>query len=201
MSRTFVRAFVPLVLLFIPLALLRGQETGPDSGFTTFAGYPDAPQTTVVSRKDELFFFPCDQCHATMEPNPTIRALDALHDAEIDHGDGRMWCLQCHNHDDLNTLRNLLGDPVDFDDAHLVCSGCHANRHRDWSFGVHGKRLDAWQGERTVYSCTHCHNPHSPAIEPRAPSPPPSPRAGLALQEGEIHRDAPAWERNEEHQE
>jgi len=188
-----------LALLIIPAAAARsGQEQAPaeDSGATDL--YPEAPELTVLSRKSELFFYPCDQCHAAMEPDPTIRVLDVMHDAEIDHGRGRIWCLSCHDLNDRNMLRDLLGRPVDFDDTHLVCGGCHANRHEDWWYGVHGKRLENWQGERTVYSCTHCHNPHSPAISPRAPSPPPRARAGLELQEGEIHRSESPWERREE---
>ena len=145
-----------------------------------FTGYPGAPEIDVVARKEELFFYPCDQCHAAMEPNPEIRALDTFHDSEIDHGRGRIWCLSCHDLEERNYLRTLLDEPVDFDASHLVCGGCHANRHKDWMFGVHGKRVSNWQGARTQYNCTHCHNPHSPAIEPRAPKPPPPVRAGLS---------------------
>ena len=194
---------LPLLALFViaPLAGIHGQEQPADDVGSSFVGYDGAPDLTVVSRKSELFFYPCDQCHAAMEPNPAIRQLNVMHDAEIDHGMGRIWCLSCHDLEERNMLRTLLGNRVDFDDAHLVCGGCHANRHKDWSFGVHGKRVDNWQGERTVYSCTHCHNPHSPAIAPRAPSPAPNPRAGLELEEGEIHRESPVWERQEDHEE
>ena len=191
------------VISFVPAATSGGQDQSADDAGASFSGYAGAPDVTVVSRKSELFFYPCDQCHAVMEPDPAIRQLNVMHVAEIDHGMGRIWCLSCHDLDERNMLRTLLGNRVDFDEAYLVCGGCHANRHKDWSFGVHGKRVENWQGERTVYGCTHCHDPHGPAIAPRAPSPAPNPRAGLELKEGEIHREMPVWERErqEEHEE
>ena len=178
---------VLFLLLALCYASVGAQDTATDSGALRFEGYPDAPAFDVVSRKSELFFYPCDQCHESMEPNPEIRALDTMHDAEIDHGRGRIWCLSCHALENRNYLTTLLNEPVDFDDSYLVCGGCHANRHKDWTFGAHGKRVANWQGPRTLYSCTHCHNPHSPAIGPRAPKPPPPVRAGLELQRGADH--------------
>jgi len=178
--------------LLLPVAGPTQEAT--DNGFS-FQGYPGAPSLTVLPRKDELFFYPCSQCHASMEPNPEIRPLDVMHDAEISHGDGRLWCLNCHDLEDRDNLRSLLGEPVDFDDAYLICGGCHAKRHRDWAFGVHGKRVANWQGEREVYNCTHCHNPHTPAIAPRAPKAPPPVRAGLERQAGETHERLPVWQR------
>ena len=94
-----------------------------------------------------------------------------------------------------------MNEPVDFDDAHLVCAGCHANRHKDWTFGVHGKRVANWEGERTQYNCTHCHDPHKPAIAPRAPQPPPPVRMGLELTPGVDHVNEPVWERLKDNQE
>jgi hypothetical protein len=186
------------LILLLPVA---GPTQEEAAEAFTFRGYPGAPSLKVVPRKDELFFYPCSQCHASMEPNPEIRQLNVMHDAEIEHGDGRLWCLNCHDLEERDNLRTLLGEPVDFDDAHLVCGGCHANRHRDWAFGVHGKRLANWQGDREVYNCTHCHNPHQPAIAPRAPQAPPPVRAGLERQDGEIHDRAPVWQRSEDEDE
>jgi len=166
-----------------------------------FEGYAGAPELSVLSRKDELFFYPCDQCHAAMEPNPEIRELaGAPHDAELNHGMGRIWCTSCHRLNDRNNLRTLLDEPVDFDQSHLVCGGCHSNRHRDWFFGAHGKRVGNWQGERVLNNCPACHNPHDPTIGPRKPKPPPPVRAGLELEEGHVHLRPTAWQRREENQ-
>lgn len=177
------------------------QDTPPEPGSLRFEGYAGAPTVKVIPRKDDLFFYPCDQCHAAMEPNPEIRTLNTMHDAEIDHGRGRIWCLSCHSLENRDYLKTLLDEPVDFDEAHLVCGGCHANRHEDWYFGAHGKRVSGWQGDRTVYNCTHCHNAHDPAVKPRAPQPPPPVRAGLERQVGIEHEKSAAWESQEEHQE
>lgn len=162
-----------------------------------FEGYPNSPPVSVVSRKADLFFYPCDQCHAAMEPNPDIRELNVMHVAELQHGRGRIWCLSCHDLENRNYLRTLLDEPVDFDQAHLVCGGCHSNRHKDWVFGAHGKRVANWQGERKLYDCAHCHDPHSPSIQPRAPKPPPPVRVGLELVRGASHERDSGVDRKE----
>lgn len=179
-------AFATLLLaILVPFGIAQAQTADTALGPIRFEGYPGAPEFSVVSRKDDLFFYPCDQCHAAMEPNPEIRPLNVMHDAEIEHGRGRIWCMSCHDLENRNYLKTLLDEPVEFDDAHLVCGGCHSSRHKDWVFGVHGKRVEKWQGERTLYDCAHCHDPHSPAIEPRAPKAPPPVRAGLERAIGE----------------
>lgn len=192
-----------LIALLFCSALLpaNAQESAEPSRALQFEGYPDVPDFSVQPRKDNLFFYPCDQCHEAMEPNPEIRPLNAMHDSELEHGRGRIWCMSCHDLEDRNFLTTLLSEPVDFDDAHLVCGGCHANRHKDWMFGAHGKRIGNWQGERTLYNCTHCHNPHSPAIKARAPQPAPPVRAGLKLERGIEHEKKRVWESQEEHEE
>lgn len=147
---------------------------------TEFSGYPGAPPFSVIPRKDHLTFFPCSACHAVLPPNPQPRKLIAApHPAALDHGKGRIWCLDCHQLKDRDHLHTLAGQPVDFDEAYLVCGQCHFNRQKDWYFGAHGKRAANWQGERVIYNCTACHDPHSPSLKPRAPSKPPPIRAGL----------------------
>lgn len=145
-----------------------------------FAGYVDAPPFEVVPRQDKLTFFPCTQCHLQMTPNPKPRQLVAApHPAALKHGGGRMWCLDCHDQNDRSKLRTISDQQVSFNESYLVCGQCHATRQQDWYFGAHGKRVQNWQGDRTLYACTHCHNPHSPSIKPRQPSPPPPVRVGL----------------------
>lgn len=162
-----------------------------------FKGYPDAPSFQVLPRRDDLFFYPCSQCHEFMEASDTIRELDSPHDIELDHGSGRLWCIQCHSMDERDMLWTMLKEPVDFDEAYIVCGGCHANRQRDWYYGSHGKRLEVWQGERVLYNCTHCHDAHSPSIKPRAPVAAPPVRAGMERPDGEVHRPESVWQRHE----
>ena len=161
----------------LPSAIAQDPAAQPTA--PRFDGYRNAPEFKVLSRKDKMFFYPCDQCHASMEPNDAIRELNVMHVGDLEHGSGRIWCLSCHDLENRNFLKTLLDEPLDFDDANLVCSGCHASRHEDWVFGAHGKRLNNWQGERIQYDCADCHDPHKPAIPVRAPMAAPRVRAGL----------------------
>ena len=182
------KAVASIVLLGNSLALLTlalgstlcAQTISPAPSDTELmqGPYPDAPAIAVMPRQQELAFFPCQQCHATLQANPEVRDV-RIHRTEFNHGEGRIWCLQCHDSQQRNYLTTLLGQRVSFEQAHLVCGGCHGRVERDWYFGAHGKRVGNWQGERVVYGCSHCHDPHDPAIKPRAPSPPPAVRKGL----------------------
>lgn len=145
-----------------------------------FDGITGAPAYAVVPRKSQLQLYRCSQCHKVLPLNPQPRKLVAApHQASLDHGGGRMWCLDCHFPTDRDVLRTVNGAKVDFDASDRVCGQCHGNRHRDWAYGGHGKRVAGWQGERRIYACTHCHDPHTPALAPRAPGKPPPVRAGL----------------------
>jgi hypothetical protein len=157
-----------------------------------------AGEIAIVPRKPELTYYPCTQCHEFLAPNSDVRELISPHPSDLDHGDQRIWCLTCHKIDDRNYLTNLLGESIDFDHAPELCASCHMQRHRDWMFGGHGKRVSNWQGERIIYSCPHCHDPHSPMIEPRAPKPLPPVRKGLERPENVHEAHRPAWERPEE---
>ncbi len=199
-----VRGAALLILLWLGVTgMATAQESVAPAGEPAagFAGYPDAPSLSVVPRQDELRFFPCEQCHKFLETDPQVRELTSPHTNELEHGEGRLWCMNCHEGDDRDYLVTLLGERVDYDDSHLVCGGCHANRHRDWYFGAHGKRADNWQGERLVYNCTHCHDPHEPALEPRAPEPPPPVRTGLQRPKGGAHAPELPWATNRERSE
>jgi formate-dependent nitrite reductase cytochrome c552 subunit len=156
---------------------------------------------TVGARADELYFYPCGDCHAYMDPNNEVRELDVEkgHPAMLEHGNGLMWCMSCHDSPDYGRLLNLLAEPIDFDNGYQVCSGCHSQKYRDWTHGAHGKRAANWSGERRLYSCVECHDPHRPSILPRAPKPPPPIRAGLDPMEPVEVDDAhdsrrPQWE-------
>jgi hypothetical protein len=166
----------------------------------TFIGYPGAPEISVVSRVDQLSFYPCSMCHSAMPANPERRVLMAPHQIALDHGDGRIWCLNCHSPESRDELATLAGERVNFDQADQVCAQCHADVHQDWAFGVHGKRVGSWQGPREIYSCAHCHDPHSPALRPRAPEPPPPVRAGLEPMPHDTHHAPlyPRWQQGQE---
>ncbi len=188
-------------IICLTLMSAEAQESTEPQEPLRFEGYAGVDEFAVVPRKESLFFYPCTQCHNFLEPSAEIRELNAPHPSDLQHGRGRIWCLSCHDLDNRNNLKTLLGEPVDFDEAHLVCGGCHANRHKDWYFGAHGKRIANWQGERTLYNCTHCHDAHSPAIKARAPKPAPPVRAGLKLEPGIKHEKSSIWDTQQEHEE
>lgn len=144
-----------------------------------FTGYAGAPEFSVVARGDALNYYPCEDCHGMLPPNPQRRELYSPHPATLDHGAGRIWCLDCHAPENRNALHTLAGQEVSFDEAYLVCGQCHYAPQKDWFFGAHGKRVANWQGERELYNCTHCHDPHAPAVRARAPEAPPPIRHGL----------------------
>jgi hypothetical protein len=193
--RSMVAVLALLALAACTAAAQEPVTTPPPTGTLHFPGYPDAPPFTVVPRKDDLFFYPCQQCHEFMEPSDQVRALKAPHKIELDHGNGRIWCIQCHSMADRNMLWTMLKEPVDIDQAYIVCGGCHANKQRDWYYGGHGKRVGNWKGDRVLYDCTQCHDAHSPSIKPRKPQPPPPVRAGLKPETGTSHETRQIWER------
>jgi len=158
-----------------------------------FSGYPQAPAFAVVPRKPQLGFYPCSQCHQALPVDTRPRKLEAApHVADLPHGRGRMWCLNCHQAKPRDELVSLRGERIDFDRSDPLCGQCHGDRHRDWHFGGHGKRLANWRGERVLYACTHCHDPHNPAVQPRSPLAPPPLRAGLSARFPPLHAQPPS---------
>jgi len=155
---------------------------------------PGAPAYTVVPRQHQLTLYPCSQCHKVLPLNTTPRQLVAApHPAALKHGQGRMWCLDCHLGTDRDVLHGISGNRIGFNESSQLCAQCHSARQRDWVFGAHGKRVAGWSGERQLYACTHCHDPHNPALAPRAPSKPPPVRAGLTPMQPVPHDLPPLW--------
>lgn len=176
------------LLIVAVLGLWSGGSQGESDGEADAVQLPVASPFAVEGRLDQLYFYPCQDCHEYMDPNDRVRELDVEegHPAVLGHGDGQMWCFSCHDPADYGRLVNLLAEPIDFDHGYQVCSGCHSQKYRDWTYGGHGKRVANWRGERQIYSCVTCHNPHRPAIAPRAPKPPPPIRVGLEPMEREV---------------
>jgi hypothetical protein len=182
----------------VALAIItQAADSPPNSPFSGFQGYANASAFTVAPRPSPLPNYPCSMCHQFRTPDPTPRPLEVKH-PELDHGKGDIWCTACHSQQQPDLLINEAGQPVAYDDVYLVCGRCHGNKRKDWYFGVHGKRVANWQGERELYNCVRCHNPHQPAIQPRKPQPPPPVRAGLEHQQGSGHDLQPVWERHED---
>ncbi len=162
-----------------------------------FSQYADLSPPIVPPRKEQLTFYPCSQCHENWKTNETPRILAPVHEVSLQHGEGRIWCLTCHDSKDRDHLRTLRDGKVDFNEAWKVCGQCHSNRQKDWYYGAHGKRAYFWKGEKIRYNCTHCHNPHRPPFMHRKPQPKPPVRAGLeAMKYKEKHQGLKVWDRH-----
>ena len=193
-----------LLSIWLTAACLANAQTTPQAT-PADAGSP-APEViagtdanyTVVPRKPELTFYPCSLCHKFLPTNAEQRELIAPHPSTLEHSNGRFWCLTCHNQDDRDYLRRVDGALLDFDNAPELCASCHMARYRDWKGGAHGKRIETWEGERVIASCTQCHDPHSPTIKPRAPQAPPPVRLDLSRPQLDEHGAVPVWERTDE---
>jgi hypothetical protein len=190
------RILVLLILVLLPrFVWAQEQAMTYDVQFSDFSRYADKAPPSVPPRKESLTFYPCSQCHAYWKTNPEPRVLAPVHDVGLKHGEGRLWCLVCHDPDDRDSLRTVRGTKVDFDQAWRVCGQCHSARQKDWYFGAHGKRVENWKGEAKRYSCTHCHNPHQPSFMQRKPKPPPPVRAGLKPMRHDESHEIPIWQR------
>ncbi|MDR2187876.1 MAG: hypothetical protein LBE62_07455 [Azonexus sp.] len=95
-------------------------------------------------------------------PIPTMEGM-LPEIANLQHGRGRIWCLECHHTTQRNMLVDHFGDPISFDQPQLLCGKCHGDKLRDWRDGIHGKRIGEWAstGKKRWFVCTECHNPHN----------------------------------------
>jgi hypothetical protein len=135
---------------------------------------PDG-QAVVKPRSEQLGLLPMcgTACHNGVTPPklpkdkkpkaiPTMEGL--MPDAKnLQHGRGRIWCLDCHHTTQRNKLVDNFGDPVSIDQPQLLCGKCHGDKLRDWRDGIHGKRIGEWAstGKKRWFTCTECHNPHN----------------------------------------
>ena len=108
MKRTVI--FVALFVLGAAMRCVAADPQEPAEPPLRFEGYPTAPSFAVAEPRRRSKLPRCIRCHAEMEPDPTIRRLpDAPHVDGISHGSGRIWCLVCHDKEERNYLRTLVG--------------------------------------------------------------------------------------------
>lgn len=127
----------------------------------------------VLARKDTIGRFRCSNCHSSDKPESLARAGAVLTHGNIQLNHGRassLACIDCHHPDDRDYLEDKKGNKIDFDHSYQLCGQCHFRQKSDWLGGAHGKRAGYWAGERVVFNCTTCHNPHSPKFAKRFPA-------------------------------
>ncbi len=137
----------------------------------------------VLTRQEDLTAFPCSRCHGEplgeLTRQSTAQGRLQHWDITLNHaGESTMTCATCHNvgenaGENVDALRTLTGQQVDFDASYLVCAQCHATQFEDWLGGAHGKQVGAWAPPRVMQGCADCHNPHAPQWDSRWPALPP----------------------------
>lgn len=132
----------------------------------------DGKRFYTRTRKDKMERFQCSSCHngdkaAINEAKEVAHGNIILRHAAARTPDA---CDTCHNMQDRDLLNTGTGTKVDFDHSYQMCGTCHFRQKSDWIGGVHGKRIQNWEGTRAVFNCTGCHNPHSPRFTKRWPT-------------------------------
>lgn len=126
----------------------------------------------VLARKKEIERYKCSSCH-------TDKKVQVNNGRELTHGNvlinhgqegSELSCIDCHHPADRDYLEDKKGRKIDFDHSYQLCGQCHFRQKRDWIGGAHGKRVGYWAGDRVVYNCASCHDPHSPRFEKRFPA-------------------------------
>ena len=139
----------------------------------------------------------CSGCHPSAdqasappnEPRQLQMHQDIVSDSrKLQHGRGAIWCLDCHNTANRDTLVDRRKQAVSFDESHKLCGSCHGDTYSKWRTGLHGKRTGEWKvgGKKRWWTCTECHNPHTVQerrFNPVKPELPPDPPRGMSSSE------------------
>ncbi len=149
--------------------------TEPMGDMPIEADYTHEEAVVKPRTKHLKYFMPCTSCHngkTVPYPKDKKPRLIQFHQdivpnsLELRHGKGAIWCLDCHNPTNRDTLISHMGDEISFNQPQKLCGKCHGQIYRDWRDGIHGKRIGMWTkgGKKRWWVCTECHNPHN--VEP-----------------------------------
>ncbi len=139
----------------------------------------DLAQFYTLARQNKMTQYPCSNCHIESLAALQLQAhaanaevpQQAHWDINLKHADETvMTCLTCHTADNMDSLHTLTDEPIGFDDSYQLCAQCHAQQHKDWQGGAHGKQVGGWAPPRVVNNCVDCHSPHQPAWGTRWPA-------------------------------
>ena len=194
MRRSVILTSMLVIFLFITLANAT-EEYSKITGSDCTACHPDYPSNYTLGPAGEYFKehgtlrgygeppvgkpepgIKCNACHGRMKVNYTPRVLKYApenHQFELKHGDGKFWCLTCHDPADRTKLRLFNGSKVPLSDPVPLCGQCHGPIYRDWKEHIHGRWVGSIENAKPDVICTDCHNPHDPAFKPITPKPKP----------------------------
>ncbi|MDH5380935.1 MAG: hypothetical protein OEW75_08785 [Cyclobacteriaceae bacterium] len=128
----------------------------------------------LPERTSEITSFPCLSCHT--EPledlkNKQENGKQAHWDIKINHAENNvMGCITCHDQNSMDGLTAINKGKITYNESFKLCLQCHSTQYNDWLGGAHGKSLGGWVEPRIMNNCVNCHDPHSPAFEPRWPA-------------------------------
>ena len=130
----------------------------------------------------------CAECHPANDPVKLdydasgAPIVPEAHQGLLAMAHGRNFrnenCYNCHDRDQLDQLHTADGTKLKFEQATLLCAGCHGTTYRDWEAGAHGRTGGYWNrslGPIDRQECTSCHDPHAPAFTGLIPMPGPHP--------------------------
>ncbi len=125
----------------------------------------------IPTRKNEIKSYACTECHS--KPLSEMQSVDlkkAHWNIKLNHANANtMNCVTCHNGNDMDELRSLTMNTIDFNKSYQLCSQCHNKQFTDWVGGAHGKRINSWAPPRASMTCVNCHDPHKPHFESKWP--------------------------------
>ncbi|MEW5800987.1 MAG: hypothetical protein AB1847_02675 [bacterium] len=166
----FIRpCFWVIAVLFLVLFGISSNLFAQSSGSFIQSSLP----FQLPAREDALEAYPCTGCHQDLPAQSTEDGATSQEHNQISVQHGGLWCLDCHEPEDRDTLRAIDHRRVGFSDMEQLCGGCHASEYRDWSKGIHGKLLGSWNGVRLGLRCVECHDAHRPEPMTLKPEPPP----------------------------
>ena len=177
-----IAPFIAMFVLFIFLIIL----------FIS-SGFSKPPDFQKTQKLDQTWFTPktaraeiiktkslvgnCFVCHMGMVPNPDVSQPKFSHKSiELEHGKNKR-CYNCHLIQDRNLLTPDYGPGIVHQKVEELCARCHGIVYNDWQNGTHGSKRGYWMNQdnfNTIrFTCTQCHDPHSPKFRFKDYAPPP----------------------------
>jgi predicted CXXCH cytochrome family protein len=122
---------------------------------------------SILPRVNNLKSFPCTKCHQNFKKNETEWPKPQNHpNISLHHMPEVGRCLLCHSSRSPNQLNLKDGTLVTIDQVPQLCGQCHGKIFVRWSQGLHGKEVGTWNANKIRWTCSECHDPHSPKFKP-----------------------------------
>ncbi len=174
LKKILLPGMVILVLIFVFLG--NGESEIPDSKPLKAQWYtPETARGEIL--ENTVLPGNCFICHSVQVPDSNvIRPQFAHATVKLDHGANNR-CYNCHHIYERDSLAGDGEAKIPFATPEKLCEKCHGIIVADWKAGTHGLRQGGWllnDGKMPVnYTCTQCHDPHSPKFKYKVAAPAP----------------------------